>query len=90
MKIYSLREYIKKKFDIASDAIYLFCEINNTKPLEDHKTLEDYGYAGESDYNAVFNGSKKHILYYDYHVTTKLDPILHCDYYFNDIDRLGV
>jgi hypothetical protein len=58
--------------------------------MEDSKTLEDYGFIGESDYNSVFNGSKKHVLYYDFSVSNILDPILNCDYYFNDIDRIGV
>lgn len=90
MKIYSLKEFIKQKFEIASNAIYLFSEINSTRSMEDSKTLEDYGFIGESEYNSVFNGSKKHVLYYDFSVSNILDPILNCDYYFNDIDRIGV
>ena len=83
MKIFSLKEMIKKRFDIAADEIFLFNDIStsNLIPMENSKTLEDYGYKGESDYNSVYSGSKKIILYYDFSVG-KPDAIIHCDYYF--------
>lgn len=84
MKIYSLKEMIKKRFDIASHMIYLFndLQVNTSKSMDDGKTLQDYGFLGESDYNSVYDGNKKHVLYYDFSVG-KPDPIVHCDYYFN-------
>ena len=82
MKVYSLKEMIRQRFDIATNVFYLFKETATDKQyLDDKKTLEDYGYIGENDYNKVLNDSKKNTLFYDYEVG-KPDPIVHCDYYF--------
>lgn len=82
MRVFSLKEMIKQRFDIATNSFYLFSETATGRTyLDDKKTLEEYGYVGDSDYNKILNDSKKQILFYDYDVG-KPDPIVHCDYYF--------
>ena len=86
--IYELIEIIKERTEIASYLIQVYKEASKSKgtALDDHRTLEYYGYTscGDSSYNAAAKSSDKIVLYYDFALLEGgLDPILHCDYYFN-------
>jgi hypothetical protein len=85
MKVHSLIELIKDKLDIVSYKISIYRDIQKSKSsyLEEHKSLEDYGYKGEL-YEDALKSSDKLALYFDYRVLNNDDPILNSDYYFND------
>lgn len=84
--IYELIEIIKERTDIASSLIQVYKEASKSKgtALDDHRTLEYYGYTGDTSYNAAVKSSDKIVLFYDFALLENgLDPILHCDFYFN-------
>ncbi|RNA05719.1 Calcium-dependent kinase 5 [Brachionus plicatilis] len=84
-KIISLVELLKERLDIASYKITLFQDQTKAKGsnLDEGRTLESYGYTG-TDYQQALSNNEKTILYFDYYILNNDDPILNCDFYFND------
>ena len=84
-KIISLVELLKDRLDIASYKISIFQDPAKTKGsyMDENKSLENYGFVG-LDYNQTMLNNEKIILYFDYYILKDNDPILNCDFYFND------
>lgn len=83
MKVSDIIDIIKERTEIASNKISLFRELVLESFMENNKTLEDYGYIG-AEYNKVASSHSKTLLYYDYDVLEKNDPLLNSDFYFHD------
>lgn len=84
-KIISLIQLLKDRLDIASYKISIFQDPTKTKGsyMDENKSLENFGFVG-SDYHQTLHNNEKIILYFDYYILTDNDPILNCDFYFND------
>lgn len=84
-KIISLIELLKDRLDIASYKISIFQDPAKTKAsyLDESRTLESYGFTG-ADYQEALHNNEKTVLYFDYFILNNNDPILNCDFYFND------
>lgn len=85
LKVISLVEMIKERLDIVSNKISIYQDSSKSKVsyMDEHRTLEEYGFNG-SNYNDVAQSADKTILYYDYSILGNDDPILNCDFYFHD------
>ncbi len=81
MKVYDLVDIIKERTDIASTKITVFRDLESA--MDENATLESFGFVG-GEYNEVAKSHSKTILFYDYDVLPKKDPILNCDFYFHN------
>ena len=82
MKVYDLVDIIKDRTDIASTKFTIFRDHTLESAMDENDTLESFGFVG-GDYNEVAKSHSKTILFYDYDVLSKKDPILNCDFYFH-------
>ncbi len=85
MTVYSLKQMVKKKADIASTQVVLLRDPANRgrgSVLDEALTLEQSGFKGGS-----YDRPKEYTLYYDYGPSFHDDPLMSSDFYF--VDRLN-
>ncbi len=85
MSVYSLKQLVKQKADIASTQITLFRDpTSNSRHsvLDETLTLEESGLKG-----GPFDRPKEYCIYYDYATSFHFDPLMSSDFYFIDRPR---
>ncbi len=83
MKVYDLIDIIKDRTSIVSTKFTIFRDHTLESAMDENSTLENYGFVG-GEYNEVAKSHNKTILFYDYDVLTKKDPVLNSDFYFHN------